>query len=144
MTSKSNEARIKTYERRSVEAHAIIAAQDQVAALKQMLEQAEQRLMDALNEAGYNNGHPRSRYYRTLNNVDALRTMKRIAQRQPVHTADCVAPSGPAAWSARCDCRNGHNSNSGRCRVTDVTDPTHKPGEVAICERCRIECGGQS
>ena len=113
-------------EQLTVEAHAIIAAQDKVASLKQMLEQAEQRLLDAYNEAGYHNGHPTARYYRVLNTVDALRD------------------AAPAAWSARCDCRNGHNSNSGRCRVTDVTDPTHKPGEVAICERCRIECGGQS
>jgi len=45
-----------------------------------------------------------------------------------------------SAWSARCDCYNDHNSCSGRCNVRDVTDPTHKKGEVALCERCRREC----
>lgn len=44
------------------------------------------------------------------------------------------------AWSMRCDCHNGHNSNSGRCHGHDVWDPTRKPGAAAICEACRKSC----
>lgn len=47
---------------------------------------------------------------------------------------------GPRAKAARCECYNGHNSSSGRCNVRNVTDPTHREGEPAICERCRREC----
>ena len=49
-----------------------------------------------------------------------------------------------AAWSARCDCRNNHNSASGRCNTRDVTDHTrfHADG-VAICVRCRAFCLGE-
>ena len=49
-----------------------------------------------------------------------------------------------AAWSARCDCRNNHNSASGRCNTRDVTDHTrfHADG-VAICDRCRAFCLGE-
>lgn len=43
----------------------------------------------------------------------------------------------PYAWSARCDCYNGHNSSSGRCQARNVTDPTRKPNEEAFCEYCR-------
>ena len=46
-----------------------------------------------------------------------------------------------AAWSARCDCRNNHNSASGRCNSRDVTDPTRFVGdEFAVCEGCRLHC----
>jgi hypothetical protein len=45
------------------------------------------------------------------------------------------------AWSARCDCRNNHNSNSGRCNVRNVTDQTRTElDRFAACERCRREC----
>lgn len=53
------------------------------------------------------------------------------------------------AWSARCDCYNGHNSASGRCncrsdgpvaRPDGVTDPTRKEGEQALCTYCRAHC----
>ena len=49
-----------------------------------------------------------------------------------------------AAWSARCDCRNNHNSASGRCNTRDVTDHTrfHADG-VAICKGCRAFCLGE-
>jgi len=49
-----------------------------------------------------------------------------------------------AAWSARCDCRNDHNSASGRCNTRDVTDHTrfHADG-VAICAGCRAFCLGE-
>lgn len=49
-----------------------------------------------------------------------------------------------AAWSARCDCRNNHNSASGRCNTRDVTDHTrfHADG-VAICDGCRAFCLGE-
>ena len=49
-----------------------------------------------------------------------------------------------AAWSARCDCRNNHNSASGRCNTRDVTDHTryHADG-VAICDGCRASCVGE-
>ena len=49
-----------------------------------------------------------------------------------------------AAWSARCDCNNNHNSASGRCNTRNVTDPTrfHADG-FAICERCRAFCLGE-
>lgn len=54
----------------------------------------------------------------------------------------------PSAWSARCDCRNDHNSSSGRCNTRNcgtpggygVTDPTRVDGEVAICASCRVNC----
>ena len=49
------------------------------------------------------------------------------------------------AWSARCDCYNKHNSNSGRCtnrghNSDGITDKDRKPGEAAICEECKKEC----
>ena len=44
------------------------------------------------------------------------------------------------SWSARCDCRNGHNSSSGRCNNRDITDPTRKDGEGAFCANCRTTC----
>lgn len=54
------------------------------------------------------------------------------------------------AWSARCDCYNGHNSSSGRCTCRNdnpandyrygVLDQTHKPGEAAYCTYCREHC----
>ena len=46
-------------------------------------------------------------------------------------------------WSARCDCRNGHGSASGRCNARDVTDPTAKPGGAVLCESCRRDCGAR-
>lgn len=49
------------------------------------------------------------------------------------------------AWSARCDCYaggGGHSPNSGRCGARDVMDPTHRPGEPAVCEECREVCAG--
>lgn len=58
------------------------------------------------------------------------------------------------AWSARCDCYNNHNSNSGRCNTRSddgfgghaqgVYDPTHQRGEVAICYYCRTHCQKES
>jgi len=57
---------------------------------------------------------------------------------------------GPA-WSARCDCYDGHRSNSGRCNcrstkmpdgsyTSAVIDPTRFDGDKAICEECRANC----
>lgn len=43
-------------------------------------------------------------------------------------------------WAARCECRNGHSSTSGRCNVRDVVDPVALPGGAVMCERCRKEC----
>lgn len=43
-------------------------------------------------------------------------------------------------WSARCDCRNDHNSSSGRCNARDVTDPHAVPGGAVLCELCRLHC----
>lgn len=51
--------------------------------------------------------------------------------------------SSKPEWSARCDCRNGHNSNSGRCNERDVTDPTSAPGKVVFCSACRSKCRGR-
>lgn len=42
--------------------------------------------------------------------------------------------------SNRCDCRDGHNSSSGRCNAGPVIDPINEPGQVAICEDCRRSC----
>jgi len=51
------------------------------------------------------------------------------------------------AVSARCDCYCDHPSSSGRCTTRrdgpgnwGVADPTHFPGQVAICSACRAEC----
>ena len=44
------------------------------------------------------------------------------------------------AWSARCNCYDGHNSASGRCHARNVTDPTRHEGQAAICEACRAGC----
>jgi hypothetical protein len=45
------------------------------------------------------------------------------------------------AWSARCDCRNNHNSASGRCNARNITDPTRTQADnFAACEDCRANC----
>ena len=48
------------------------------------------------------------------------------------------------SWSARCDCRNDHNSSSGRCSVRDwgkgIEDPTRFYGDIMLCEYCRKMC----
>lgn len=54
--------------------------------------------------------------------------------------ADATIESGKGEWSARCDCRNDHNSNSGRCNARDVVDPTAKQGGAVYCEDCRRDC----
>lgn len=46
-----------------------------------------------------------------------------------------------SAWSARCDCRNGHSSSSGRCNARNVTDTTRTEADgFAACEDCRENC----
>lgn len=56
----------------------------------------------------------------------------------------CPAPQSMGmrkpASSARCDCRNGHSSASGRCNARNIVDPTRYEGEVAFCEGCRANC----
>ncbi len=53
------------------------------------------------------------------------------------------------AWSARCDCYDGHASSSGRCTCRNdgpnhnskgVTDSTRFDGEKAVCSHCRKYC----
>jgi hypothetical protein len=46
-------------------------------------------------------------------------------------------------WSARCDCRNDHNSNSGRCNARNVIDPSADPLDpqsAVYCDSCRHRC----
>lgn len=45
------------------------------------------------------------------------------------------------AWAARCNCRNDHNSASGRCNARDIVDPTAtRPEDAVYCESCRQRC----
>lgn len=48
-------------------------------------------------------------------------------------------PAKNRFWVARCECRNGHNSSSGRCNTRDIVG-TRMPGGAIFCDRCRDEC----
>jgi hypothetical protein len=51
------------------------------------------------------------------------------------------APHEPWQWSGRCDCRNGHNSSSGRCTRRDVVDLTATEHASAVrCAECKTSC----
>lgn len=74
--------------------------------------------------------------YFTDDKEDALATMTLLAERMKQHDA--------GAWSARCDCRNGHPSNSGRCNVREAADPTTVGDGPVFCSSCREHCGRAS
>lgn len=49
---------------------------------------------------------------------------------------------GLTVWGARCDCYNGHNSNSGRCNVRDITIPAlqyFRDEMRVVCPSCKTE-----
>lgn len=68
-----------------------------------------------------------------MNKADAERTAKALH-------AEALAAG--LHWAARCECRNGHNSSSGRCNARHWAGYYGANGAPAKCDDCVANCGG--